>query len=288
MRVLLLGGTGLTGTEVRRAAPEAVTLDTPSRAVLDATDAYALERAFAAHPVDWVINCAAFTAVDAAEADPDGARALNVELPARLARLARASGARLLHLSTDYVFGDGGTRPWREDDVCAPIGVYARSKYDGERRVLESGAEVLVLRTAGLFGPARTNFPLTMWRRAKQGMPSRVVADQHGAPTSAADLAEWIWALIAREARGLFHATNAGETTWAAVAERVYARALSPAAAAGLVTPVTSAAYNAPARRPSYSVLDGTKLESTLGITRRRWDVALDEFLTHLERGDAR
>jgi dTDP-4-dehydrorhamnose reductase len=188
-----------------------------------------------------------------------------------------------LHVSTDYVFGGVSDRPWREDDPVAPLSAYGRSKLAGERRLLASGADAVIVRTAWLYGAVGKSFPRTMWERARQGLPSRVVADQHGAPTNAADLAQWCWVLIARDARGVVHASNAGECTWADVAERVYAAAAAP----GLVTRVSSDEYPVPAPRPRYSVLDGRRLESLLGAPRRSWTVALDEFLMDLQQRSA-
>jgi dTDP-4-dehydrorhamnose reductase len=235
------------------------------------------------------VNCAAYTAVDAAEADEAGAMRLNADAPGFLGAAAARRGLRVLHVSTDYVFGGEGSRPWREDDPVAPLSVYGRSKLEGERRLIASGADALIVRTAWLYGTAGKSFPRTMWDRATQGLASRVVADQFGAPTNAEDLARWCWALMARDARGVVHASNAGQCSWADVAERVYAAAgrSGQARHAALVTRVSSAEYPAPAPRPRYSVLDGSRLESLIAAPRRPWDAALDEFLGELARRSA-
>ena len=283
MKVLLLGGSGMLGSALRASLPAGVLLQAPSHAELDVTDAAALRATFAESRPDWVINGAAFTAVDAAESQQEAATRLNADAPGMIGEAATAVGARVLHVSTDYVFGGAGTRPWREDDPCAPLSVYGRSKLDGERRLLASGAAALIVRTAWLYGRVGKSFPRTMWERATQGLASRVVEDQFGAPTNAADLAQWCWALIARDARGLVHASNAGHCSWADVAERVYAAAGAP----GLVTRVSSAEYPTPAPRPRYSVLDGLRLESWIGAPRRAWAPALDEFLGELRQRSA-
>lgn len=283
MRVLLLGGSGILGSAMRSAAPEGVVVAAPAHSALDVTDARAVDAAVEAFARDasaaaapgWIVNCAAYTAVDLAESHEAEARRLNADAPALLGAAAVRHGLRVLHVSTDYVFGGVGTRPWREDDPVAPLSAYGRTKLEGERRLQASGAEALIVRTAWLYGETGKSFPRTMWERARQGLASRVVADQHGAPTHAADLARWCWTLMARDARGVVHASNAGQCTWADVAERVYAAAGAP----DLVTRVGSEEYPVPAPRPRYSVLDGTRLESMLGAPRRRWDVALDEFL---------
>jgi len=283
MKVLLLGGTGILGTALRATSPQGVAVSAPGHAGLDVTDASAVEAAVAASRPTWILNAAAYTAVDAAESHEAEAMRLNADAPAHLGAAARRHGARVLHVSTDYVFGGVGTRPWREDDPVAPLSVYGRSKLEGERRLQASGAEAVIVRTAWLYGDSGKSFPRTMWERATQGLASRVVADQHGAPTNARDLARWCWALVARDARGVVHASNAGQCTWADVAERVYAAAGKP----GLVTRVTSEEYPVPAPRPRYSVLDGTRLESLLGAPRRAWEPALDEFLADLKRRSA-
>lgn len=225
-----------------------------------------------------ILNAVGYTATDAAEREPVRARALNTELPQALARLAREHGARVVHFSSDYVFGGARSTAWREDDQPAPLSVYGASKADGDAALLGADIGALVLRPSWIFGDGPRCFPRRMWERARAGQASRVVADQRGAPTHADDLASWTWALMGRGATGLFHATNAGETSWAEVAQRVYARAGMPDG----VTPVSSAEWAAAAQRPSYSVLDCSKLEQALGLTRRRWDVALDAYLDTL------
>lgn len=283
MKVLLLGGYGMLGHALRATCPATVQLEVPMRAALDASDAAAVAKAGDAHTPDWIINCAAYTAVDAAESDEAEATRLNVRIPEAVGAAAAARGARVVHFSTDYVFNGESTRPWREDDPCSPQSVYGRTKLAGERALLATGAACLILRTAWLFGEQGKNFPRTMWERALAGQPARVVDDQRGAPTSTRDLAQWCWALIAAEARGIVHATNAGEASWAEVAEHVYAAAGRP----GLVTRVSSAEYPTPAKRPRYSVLDGSRLESLLGAPRRSWTSALDEYLVTLNQRSA-
>lgn len=278
MKVLLLGGAGLLGSALRAAAPAGVSLDAPPRVMLDATHADALERAFTSARPDWVVTCAAFTAVDDAEHRPDEAHRLNADAVGMLGRLANAHGVRVLLPSSDYVFDGDHRTPWRETDEPAPRSVYARSKRAGELALMASGARHLILRTGWLYGPRGRSFPATMWSRAKSRTPSRVVDDQRGAPTSAGDLAAWCWALMERGADGVLHAANAGETTWYDVARRVYARAGWPDG----VTPVSTAAFGAAAPRPAYSVLDCARLDALLPGARRSWESALDAYLDAL------
>lgn len=278
MKVLLLGGHGLLGTAMRASAPASIEIAAPRRVQVDATDHAALARAVDAAEPDWIVNCAAMTAVDAAETSVDVAMRVNAEAVATIGALAHARGARVLLPSTDYVFSGPRDTPWREDDSTHPQSVYAKSKRAGEERLLASGAEALIVRIGWLFGDAGKNFPATMWQRASARAASKVVNDQVGAPTSTRDVAAWCWALMAKEARGVFHATNAGRASWFDVAQRVYAAC----GFADGVSGVSTATYGAPAPRPAFSVLDCTKLESFLGVTRRSWEAALDEYLATL------
>jgi len=282
MRVLLFGGSGMLGTALRATAPATVVVDAPTRADVDVSDVDAVERVVRGSDATLIINAAAYTAVDAAEGLEREARRLNADLPALLGREAAAKRVPVVHYSTDYVFSGHATRPWREADACAPASAYGRTKREGEVRLLESGAEYLVLRTAWLYGEGGRSFPRTMWERATRGEASRVVDDQRGAPTSAMDLARWTWTLVGISARGLVHAANSGVTTWADVAERVYAHA----GRSGGVTRVSSAEFAAAAPRPKYSVLDCSLLDAALreakASPRREWTLALDEFLARM------
>jgi dTDP-4-dehydrorhamnose reductase len=275
VKILLLGGHGLLGTALRASVPAGIDLAAPRRVQVDVTDHAAVARAVEAAEPAWIINCAAMTLVDEAERSPELARQLNDEAVGTIAAAARARGACVLHVSTDYVFDGPRDRPWSETDTPSPRSVYARSKRAGEERLLASGAEHLLLRTGWLYGDGRQNFPSMMWQRATARVPSRVVNDQIGAPTSTRDVAAWCWGLIAQDARGLFHAMNAGRASWFDAAARIYARL----GFAEGVTGVTGAEYGAPAPRPAFSVLDCTKLERTLNVNRRSWDAALDEYL---------
>jgi dTDP-4-dehydrorhamnose reductase len=282
MRVLLFGGSGMLGSALRATASSSVSIDAPTRAEVDVSDVDAVERTIRASDAQLIINAAGYTSVDAAEGLEREARRLNADLPAVLGREAAAKGVPILHFSSDYVFSGHATRPWREDDACSPASAYGRTKREGDVRLLESGADSLIVRTAWLYGDAGRSFPRTMWERALRGESSRVVQDQRGAPTSAEELATWCWRLIARGERGVVHAANAGATSWAEVAERVYARA----GFSDGVTRVSSAEFAAAAPRPKFSVLDCRKLDAALAQSgaapRREWTLALDDFLLRL------
>lgn len=278
MNVLLLGGSGLLGTALREAAPRSATLFVPTRATLDATDARAVQRALAEYKPEVVICCAALHDAAAAEADPEAATALHVTAVRDLAQAAAARKARVILPSTYEVFDGESRSPWREVDRPNPQTVYARSKREGERQLLMSGARALVVRSGWLYGRAGRNFVQDMYERAKGGMPARVVDDQWGAPTSADALARWMWALIAREATGIVHATAQGETTPADVARRIYAHF----GFADGVHPMHTAELPAALPHPRYGVLDCSWFDALVPGARRPWDEVLVEHLRAL------
>ncbi len=227
-----------------------------------------------------VVNAAAMTHVDRCEREPEAARRANADGPGRLAQICEARGFRLVHVSTDYVFSGVSDRPYREDDPPAPVSEYGRSKLEGERRVLSGCASALVVRTSWVFGRGR-NFIAAILAQAearrRQGDPTplRVVDDQRGRPTYAADLAAAIHALVEAGARGLYHVANRGEATWWELARA----SLDEAGFADLaVDRIRSEDLSLPAPRPTYSVLDCSKAEA-LGIRPRSWRDALRAFL---------
>ncbi len=269
---------------VRRADPtaEAVPL---RRADLDVQDARRAREVLAG--ADVVVNCAAWTAVDLAESDEAAAHAVNADGAGTLARAAAAAGARLVHLSTDYVF-DGGTegsaavrRPHRVDDPTGPVSAYGRTKLAGEQAVRAAGGDALVVRTAWLYGAAGGCFPRTVLRLARERGELSVVDDQWGSPTWTADVARVVVELVAARApAGTYHATATGRTTWCTFARDVLD-------SAGLtdvpVRAVTSAQFPTAARRPEFSVLDTEGLRR-VGVEppadwRARWALAAPEVL---------
>jgi len=281
--VLVIGGSGqLARALARQPSIAGHPIRCLGRADLDATDPAALEAALRAAGPLAIINAAAYTAVDKAESDQAAAQALNAGLPGALAAHAAAHDLPLIHVSTDYVFDGTGTRPYREDDPIAPLGVYGASKAEGERLVRHAGARHLILRTAWVWSEDGHNFVKTMLRLGREREEVRVVADQRGSPTYAGDLAAAIATLTANAltapaglAWGTYHLTNRGETTWHGFAAAIFAEA----AAAGLKTPrltaITTADYPTPARRPAYSVLDTTAAERRLGVAMPDWRISL-------------
>ena len=292
MRILLLGANGQVGHELRRSlAPLGEVITTTRDGMLDGV---AGERADFDQPgslpslieriaPDVVVNAAAYTAVDRAETDVDAAFRANAEAPRQLAQACAARDALLVHYSTDYVFDGRGTRPYREDDPTAPLGVYGASKLAGERAIQESGCRHLIFRTGWVYGRHGANFMRTMLRLAAGRDELRVVADQLGAPTPAALIADVTARIIASSptVSGLFHLTAKGQASWHGFAVAIFEHACRSGmlARAPRVLPITTADYPTPARRPAYSRLDSTALQETFGIVLPDWELGLERVL---------
>lgn len=270
-RILITGAAGMLGSELARRLPDAVATDV---AELDITGEIDLPA------IDWIVNCAAYTAVDRAETDAVRAFAINATGPTNLARAARRRGARLLHLSSDYVFS-GGSTPYREDHPPAPVGVYGRSKHEGDVAVMRELPDAhLIVRTSWLHGVGGPNFVDAILRQADAGGPLRVVADQIGSPTWARWLAGVLVRLIDLDARGVYHASSRGNISWFEFAREIVRLA-------GLdveVHPQTTAELGRPAPRPAYSTLDVSKLEAILGEPCPSWQDGLREHLQERNR----
>jgi dTDP-4-dehydrorhamnose reductase len=228
-----------------------------------------------------VINCAAWTNVDGAEADEAAATRCNGAAVGALAHHCAEIGATLVNFGTDYVFrGDAGgsARPYRTTDKRAPINAYGRSKAAGEQALLQSGADYLHIRTSWLYAPWGTNFVRTIAKAAREKPTLKVVSDQRGRPTSAEHLAAASLALLEKDARGIHHITDGGECTWYDFATEIVRLTSAPAR----VEPCTSAEFPRPAPRPAYSVLDTSQTESLLGPM-PHWTVNLADVIRRLE-----
>lgn len=260
------------------AGHEVVALDLPELDITDAASAAA-----ALDGADWVVNCAAYTAVDAAETDEARAFRVNAVGPAVLGRAARAAGARMVHLSTDYVFDGDATSPYAEDSALAPRSAYGRTKAAGEWAVRAECPDVLVVRTAWLYGPGGKNIVATMARLAAAGGPVRFVDDQRGQPTTTRDLARYIADLVATDVPGgTYHGTSEGETTWFGLARAVFTLLGHDPER---VQPIGTADYPLPAVRPAYSVL-GHDRSDAAGVARLPgWRDALAETLDDVVAG---
>ncbi len=287
LKVLLTGSDGQLGQALRASKPEGVTLIACGRAELDLAAADACAAAVRQHRPDWVLNAGAYTAVDKAEAEPELAGAVNAGAPEAFATALAGSGGRLLQVSTDFVFNGEQGHPYRPEQDLDPIGVYGRSKAEGEQRARAAlpADRCCVLRTSWVYGPVGKNFCLTMLRlhglRAAAGEALAVVADQVGCPTATHSLAAACWAALSHRSSGILHWSDAGAASWydfaVAIGELGVARGLLPQAAE--VRPITTDDYPTPARRPSYSLLDCSATRPALGLEPRHWRSALDEVI---------
>lgn len=294
--VLVFGAGGQLGRELtRRPAPHGFAVAGLTHADADIADRDAVRRAVAQHRPEIVINAAAYTAVDKAETDVERAFAVNEAAAHHVAVAANDAGAALIHFSTDYVFDGCKSGPYVEDDPVAPMSAYGRSKEAGERAVRETASRHVILRTAWVYATHGHNFLRTMLRLARERDMVRVVADQHGTPTSAADLADATLALLpklqaAHASFGTFHLTNSGRTTWHGFAQAIFAGLARKGLRAPGLEAITTADYPTPARRPAMSVLDCGKIERIYGLRLRPWEAAVDEALdallaAEMERG---
>jgi dTDP-4-dehydrorhamnose reductase len=286
MKVLITGAGGQLGRALTARVPPGVTVVALHRAQLDLADPAAIEQRVLAETPAVLINAAAYTAVDAAESARDVAFAVNAAAPAAMARACRAIGARLVHVSTDFVFDGTGSSPRTPQDATAPLNVYGESKLAGERALAEvEGLDWLVLRTAWVYSPWGRNFLLTMLRLMRERGGVRVVADQVGSPTSALSLADCVWRAAAdRGESGILHFTDAGVASWYDFAQAI----AEEGASLGLigdrvkVEPIASREFPSPARRPAYSVLDTQGARARLGIEPRHWRIALREVMKEI------
>jgi dTDP-4-dehydrorhamnose reductase len=286
--ILVFGAAGQVGHELRqRAAPHGVRLVGLTHAEVDITEAAAVSRAVERHRPAVIVNAAAYTAVDKAESDAQSAFAVNAEGPRILASAAREVGASIIQLSTDYVFDGAKPSPYLEDDAVGPVSAYGRSKEAGERAVRAAIERHVILRTAWIYAAHGHNFMRTMLRLCAERDVVRVVADQHGTPTAAADIADAVLSVTVRIMRdkpafGTFHLTNSGRTTWYGFASRIFATIAARGRKVPRLEAITTAEYPTPARRPAMSVLDCGKIAGAYGIRLRSWEGALEEVLSPL------
>ncbi len=277
MRAVVLGSTGLLGSDMVVALREGGwQVQTPSRGELDLRDERQITAYFLHVQGEWIVNCAGYTRVDDAEENEDEAYALNAMAPFQLARHARRMGARLLHVSTDYVFDGKKSSPYQEGDEPNPLSVYGKSKLLGEQLVLEEDPLSLVVRSSWLFGEHGRCFPKTILRLAQEKGEITVVSDQKGSPTYTWDLARALVRMMESNVPGgVYHVVNSGEATWYELAEFC----LREAGISARVIPISSEQWPARARRPRYSVLDTTKFRTMGFEALPPWQDAVRRFL---------
>ncbi len=290
LHILIIGGAGQVGLELQSADwPEHVILHAPARTELDLADPNSVQIAFDATPFSAVINAGAYTAVDMAEAAVATAFAANAMGPAILAEATRNFGIPLIQISTDYVFDGSKNGAYVETDSSRPLSVYGASKLAGELAVLAGNPRSVVLRTAWVLSVHRANFLKTMLRLAADQPFLRVVSDQQGSPTSARDIAAALKAITLKmiadpdAPTGLYHFVNAGETTWAGLADEIFALSAAVGGPFAEVHPIASYEYPTPARRPSNSRLSTRKLARDYGIRPRSWQTAVQEIIQELK-----
>ena len=296
-RILVLGGDGQVAWELRRTlAPlgEVIAVGRRTQPALDLTRPESILPLIETLSPAWIVNAAAYTAVDKAESEPEAAAAVNAVAPGYLAEAAGRVGAQLVHYSTDYVFDGTASVPYREDDAPNPQGVYGQTKLAGEAAIAQAGCDWLILRTAWVYGARGGNFLRTMRRLAREREELRVVADQRGAPTWSRHIAEATAQILAQlgddraawhRACGVYHLTSAGQATWhdfaSAIVDHLRTRETIPCQR---VTAITTGDYPTPAKRPAYSVLDNDKLARAFGIRLPDWRDALTQVQEELDR----
>lgn len=287
-RVLLLGAAGQLGRELVKALEPEVELISLTRHEADLTNPDALRRAIQSNKPEFVINAAAYTAVDRAEKEPELARAVNAIAPGIIAEEARSARACLLHFSTDYVFDGSNRVPWKETDAPHPLNVYGQTKLEGEQNIANSGCRYFIFRTSWVYASHGSNFLLTMLRLGSEQKRLTVVDDQIGCPTSAREIARGTGEIVKALKRGdetesgVYHMACSGSTSWFGFAQAIFAHG-------GLANPVPeliavpSEKYQTAAQRPRYSVLDCEKLHRTLSVRLANWEDALIDVLAELD-----
>jgi len=298
-RILLTGATGQVGAELLRTLAPLGEVVAPGRGEMDLANADSVREQIRSVRPRWIVNPAAYTAVDKAESEPELAYAINAEAVRAIGEEAKKIGAGVIHFSTDYVFEGTGTAPYVEDDLTGAISVYGLSKLAGEKALAESGAGHMIFRTSWVYGARGKNFLLTILKLAREREKLRIVADQYGAPTWSRDLAKMTartidWAEASARGmelkdalpqwNGVYHAAGGGETTWfgfAAEAVRLAGEREQGVKFAELEG-ITTAEYPTPAKRPSNSRMSGEKLARNFGWTMMDWKDSLREVIAEI------
>jgi len=282
--ILITGANGQLGQEFKaleRRYPQFHFLFT-TRAELSIEDDFLLKKFFKKHQPAFCINCAAYTAVDKAETEKETANHVNGDAPGFLAEVCDEFGTRLIHISTDYVFDGTSSIPYKETDQTNPVNHYGFSKLIGEQKVMEKDPDSIIIRTAWVYSEYGNNFVKTMIRLMKERESINVVSDQTGSPTYAADLAEAIMQIISKPdpEPGIYHYSNEGRISWHEFALAIKEMTGSTCR----VNPIPTSQYPTPARRPSYSLLDKSKIKSTFGLTIPNWNESLKKCIVRLTK----
>ena len=286
MKILLIGNTGQVGSELQQTLPTVGEVISLGRSELDLCDRQEIQQQISKIKPDVIVNAAAYTAVDKSETEPDLAMAINAHAPKAIAIAAKKIDAKVLHISTDYVFDGQNYTPYLETDPTRPLGVYGKSKLLGEQGVKNCDRHI-IFRTAWVYGArGHGNFVKTMLRLGAQREELKVVADQIGSPTWSYDIAEAIAHLLSKSLddpsiNGTYHFTNSGVASWydLAVATFIEAKQLGFSLKIERVLPISSAEFPTPTQRPHYSVLSKAKIVETLGVYPPHWRESLKKML---------
>ncbi len=286
MNVLIIGKNGQLAWELCRLSPEGLNVRAYASTELDITQKASIEAAFEKVQPQLVINCAAYTAVDKAESDSEQAYAVNAQGARDVALACKKANARLLHISTDFVFDGSKTTPYQVDDATNPLGVYGASKLAGEKAVLEVLPQTCVIvRTAWVYSSNGNNFVKTMLRLMSEKPSLGVVGDQVGTPTWAKGLAEWLWCIAQKPSvSGMYHWTDAGTASWydfaVAIQELGVQKGLLKNAIP--IAPIPATDYPTPARRPSFSIIDKQQAERAADLKTSHWRKQLSAMMDEL------
>lgn len=291
LRILITGGSGQVGHCLKAQLEGCAELSVPDSSALNIADRHSVRQAVETFRPDYIINAAAYTAVDKAEGDTGRAFAVNRDGARHLAEAAEAAGAAMLHISTDYVFDGAGGAPYDEAAPTAPQNIYGASKLAGEQAVLAACRRAVVMRTSWVFGAHGQNFVKTMLRLGRERDSLGIVADQYGAPTAAADIAAALITIVRRhtpeqlaERAGIYHYCGSPYASWFEFAETIFAEAAAQGVLAKIPTvkPIATADYPTPAKRPADSRLDCGKIRTVFGIGPCDWHSALSDLRPYL------
>ena len=282
-KILITGANGQLGNEFRSLSNRYPndTFIFLSRQELSIDDAGNVRQVLKHHKPDWVVNCAAYTAVDKAETEKEQAMAINAEGAGILSAACAELGAKFIHISTDYVFDGSSANPYSEDSATSPINTYGHSKLRGEQLVLQNNPAAIIIRTSWVYSYFGNNFVKTMMRLMNERESINVVSDQVGSPTYAADLAEAIMRIIhsSNTASGIFHYSNEGRISWFEFAQAIKELIGSNCS----VNPIPSSAYPTPAKRPQYSLLDKSRIRTAFDLDIPGWKESLEVCIARLK-----